>query len=229
VSGCRAEPRTSHPFLALTPSRPGCHIPVMTEIRRVCVYCGSSPGTDPAFLAAARRFGRLLAENRIGLVYGGGSGGLMGALATAVHEHGGEITGIIPDFLKARELMFKHAHDMVVTRDMHERKRIMFERADAFVALPGGIGTLEELVEQLTWAQLGRHRKPILIANINSFWDSLLEVFGHMDRLGFIHSGTRLDHMVVDQVDDILPALREAAARIPEDEEIGEPEAVQRM
>ena len=201
----------------------------MTEIRKVCVYCGSSPGTDPAFLAAAERFGRLLAENRIGLVYGGGSGGLMGALATAVHENGGDITGIIPDFLKARERMFAHADDTVVTRDMHERKRIMFERADAFVALPGGIGTLEELVEQLTWAQLGRHRKPILIANINGFWNSLLEVFGHMDRLGFIHSGTRLDYTVVDTIDQILPALRTAAARVRDDEQIGEPEAVRRM
>ena len=201
----------------------------MTEIRKVCVYCGSSPGTDPAFLAAAERFGRLLAENRIGLVYGGGSGGLMGALATAVHENGGDITGISPDLLKARERMFAHADDTVVTRDMHERKRIMFERADAFVALPGGIGTLEELVEQLTWAQLGRHRKPILIANINGFWNSLLEVFGHMDRFGFIHSSARLDFIVVGTVEEILPALREAAARVPQQDQVGEPEAVRRM
>ncbi len=202
---------------------------MMTQIRKVCVYCGSSPGTDPAFLAAARQFGEILAQKRIGLVYGGGSGGLMGALATAVHENGGEITGIIPDFLKARDHMFRHANDMVVTRDMHERKRLMFERADAFVALPGGIGTLEELVEQLTWAQLGRHRKPVLIANINGFWDALLDVFDHMNRFGFIHSNPRFDYIVVDEVDDILPTLTAAAARVPEQEQVGEPETVRRL
>ena len=201
----------------------------MTHIRRICVYCGSSPGTDPAFKAAAERFGQLLAQNRIGLVYGGGSGGLMGALATAVYENGGEITGIIPEFLKSTERMFAHAHDMVVTRDMHERKRIMFERADAFVALPGGIGTLEELVEQLTWAQLGRHRKPILIANINGFWDALIEVFAHMNRFGFIHSERLLGYLVTESVDDILPALVAAAAHIPEAETAGEAETVRRL
>ena len=108
----------------------------MAQIRKICVYCGSSPGTDPAFLTAAKRVGELLAQNQIGLVYGGGSGGLMGALATSVHDNGGDITGIIPEFLKSQERMFAHAQDMVVTQDMHERKRLMFERADAFVALP---------------------------------------------------------------------------------------------
>lgn len=201
----------------------------MAQIRKICVYCGSSPGTDPAFLTAAKRFGELLAQNQIGLVYGGGSGGLMGALATSVHDNGGDITGIIPEFLKSQERMFAHAQDMVVTQDMHERKRLMFERADAFVALPGGIGTLEELVEQLTWAQLGRHRKPILVANINGFWDALIEVFAHMKRFGFIHSGPLLDYQVVAAVDDILPALFAAAARVPEEEKAGEPETVQRL
>jgi uncharacterized protein (TIGR00730 family) len=201
----------------------------MAQIRKICVYCGSSDGTDPAFLTAAARFGAQLAERRIGLVYGGGAAGLMGALATAVHQGGGEITGIIPDFLKTQERMFAHAQDMVVTRDMHERKRIMFERADAFVALPGGIGTLEELVEQLTWAQLGRHRKPILIANINGFWDELIELFAHMTRFGFIHSGARMDYKVVDTVDEILPTLFAAAARVPDDEQVGEPETVRRL
>ena len=104
------------------------------------------------------RLGEVLAEARIGLVFGGGSAGLMGALATAMQARGGEITGVIPEFLVARERMFRGPHDMVVTRGMHDRKQLMFERSDAFVALPGGIGTLEELVEQLTWAQLGRHR-----------------------------------------------------------------------
>jgi uncharacterized protein (TIGR00730 family) len=129
------------------------------------------------------------------------------------------VVGIIPDFLKSRERMFAGAEEIVVTRDMHERKRLMFERADAFVALPGGVGTLEELVEQLTWAQLGRHNKPILIANINAFWDPLLELLEHMKRSGFIHSELAIDYKVVDRVQDILPAIEAATA-------LAEPKAV---
>ena len=201
----------------------------MGQIRNICVYCGSSTGNDPALVQAATRFGEILAQNGLGLVYGGGSAGLMGALATAVLDHGGNVTGVIPDFLKARERMFKGADEIIVTRDMHERKRIMFERADAFVALPGGIGTLEELVEQLTWAQLGRHKKPILLANIKGFWNSLLDVFGHMGRSGFIFAGGQLSYLVVDRVEDILPALRAAIAPVPEEEKAGEPETVKRL
>jgi uncharacterized protein (TIGR00730 family) len=201
----------------------------MVQIRRVCVYCGSSPGNDPDFVAAATRLGALLADNGIGLVYGGGAGGLMGALATAVRARGGEIIGVIPRFLRARENMFEGASELVVTDDMHDRKRIMFERSDAFVALPGGIGTLEELVEQLTWAQLGRHRKPILIANIKGFWDSLLGVLDHMDDSGYIHSSEALNFLVADTVDDILPALQRAAASLSDAETAGERETVERL
>ncbi len=160
----------------------------MAKLQTICVYCGSGPGRKPAFLDAARNFGRLLAENGIRLVYGGGSIGMMGALATAVLDHGGTVTGIIPEFLTARELALTRAQELIVTRDLHERKRLMFERADAFVALPGGIGTLEELVEQLTWAQLGRHKKPILIANIEGFWDPLCTLLDHMRDLAFIRA-----------------------------------------
>jgi len=198
-------------------------------LSQICVYCGSSPGTDTAFIVAARAFGQILAENDIGLVYGGGSGGLMGALATAVRDHGGHVVGIIPEFLKAREHMFLGAQEVVVTRDMHERKRVMFERADAFVALPGGIGTLEELVEQLTWAQLGRHHKPIVIANIKGFWTSLLEVIGHMKNLGFVHSNALLNYHVVERVDDILPVLRAAVADASTREKAAEPDITKRM
>src|SRR6266571_9352937 len=126
----------------------------MSTIESICVYCASGPGNDPAFMNAATEFGQILAENGIRLVYGGGSVGLMGTLAEAVLDHGGMVTGVIPDFLVNREHMMARAQERIITRDMHERKRIMFERADAFVALPGGVGTLEELVEQLTWAQL---------------------------------------------------------------------------
>jgi uncharacterized protein (TIGR00730 family) len=203
-------------------------MPKMSIIKRICVYCGSNPGHDPRFVAAARRFGEILAANRIGIVYGGGSTGLMGTIARAVHEHGGEVVGIIPEFLKVQERMFLNADEIIVTSDMHERKRLMFERADAFVALPGGIGTLEETVEQLTWAQLGRHQKPILIANIAGFWDSLLAVLEHLQTLGFLAS-KELGYLVTANVEDILPLLNAAAAQASEDEQAGEPERVRRL
>jgi len=186
----------------------------MSKINALCVYCGSSPGTDPAFVAAAKNFGKILAENRIRLVYGGGSVGLMGALADAVIAHGGQTTGIIPEFLMRREQPRRLAQELIVTRDMHERKHRMFERADGFVALPGGIGTLEELVEQLTWAQLGRHKKPILIANVGGYWDPLLTLIEHMRGLEFLPAAMRVDILVADRVDDILPKLREAARSV---------------
>ena len=201
---------------------------IMSIIKRICVYCGSNPGHDPRFVAAARRFGEILAKNRIGLVYGCGSTGLMGTVARSVHEHGGDIVGVIPEFLKAQERMFTEADEIIVTPDMHERKRIMFERADAFVALPGGVGTLEEVIEQLTWAQLGRHRKPILIANIAGFWDPLLVMFEHLQSLGFLTS-KGLAYQVTTNVDDILPTLFAAAAQVSEAEKAGEPVRVQRL
>jgi uncharacterized protein (TIGR00730 family) len=143
----------------------------------------------------------------------------MGAVAGAVIEHGGAATGIIPEFLTAKERPRRLAQEQIVTRDMHERKRIMFDRADAFVALPGGVGTLEELVEQMTWAQLGRHKKPILIANINSFWDPLLALLAHMRMLGLVPSPAKgFDLLVVDRIEDILPQLREAARAVSEAE-----------
>jgi uncharacterized protein (TIGR00730 family) len=186
----------------------------MSSIRAVCVYCGSSAGTDPAFAAAARTLGKILADNAVRLIYGGGSIGMMGALAGSVLAHGGNVTGIIPEFLVNKEHLLAGAQEIIVTRDMHERKRVMFEKADAFVALPGGIGTLEELVEQLTWAQLGRHRKPILLANIAGFWDPLCELIDHMKGLAFLHATSRLNYLIVDKVEDILPALHEAARAV---------------
>jgi len=201
----------------------------MASIRKVCVYCGSRPGTDPAFVAAATRLGELFVEHRVGLVYGGGSKGLMGALARSVHQLGGEVVGIIPEFLKSKEQLFADADEVIVTHDMHERKRLMFDRADAFVALPGGIGTVEELVEQLTWAQLGRHRKPIVIVNIHGFWNGLVDVFDHMNRCGFIHNGGLLGLRVVDSVEEVLPALFEASAGIPEEAKTGEVATVRRL
>jgi uncharacterized protein (TIGR00730 family) len=187
----------------------------MSKIKAICVYCGSSPGTDPAFMEAARDLGKILADNSIRLVYGGGSIGLMGALADSVIRHGGAATGIIPEFLTAKERPRRLAQEQIVTRDMHERKQTMFDRADAFVALPGGIGTLEELVEQMTWAQLGRHKKPILVVNINGFWDPLLVLLDHMRALGLLPSPAE-GLLVADRVDDVLPKLRSAVRALGE-------------
>ncbi len=187
----------------------------MTVIKKICVYCGSGPGSDPAFVDTARTLGKAMAERRIGLVYGGGTVGLMGEVANAVLDHGGEVTGIIPTFLMSRERAASRG-EVVIVNNMHERKQQMFERADAFVALPGGIGTLEEVVEQMTWKQLGRHQKPILLANIKGFWDPLCALLDHMDRLKFIRPGLRVTYLVTDSAGDIVPKLLDAARKIPD-------------
>jgi uncharacterized protein (TIGR00730 family) len=201
----------------------------MSGIRSICVYCASGPGNNPAFVAAAKSFGRVLAENGIRLIYGGGSVGLMGALAESVLDHGGTVTGVIPDFLVNREHMLVRVQERIITRDMHERKRTMFERADAFVALPGGIGTLEELVEQLTWAQLGRHKKPILLLNSERFWDPLCALLEHMEKLEFIRPGLSVKYLVTERVDDILPKLIEAARAVSEAEKEIAPAIAERL
>jgi uncharacterized protein (TIGR00730 family) len=200
----------------------------MSQIRRICVYCGSGAGRDPAFAAAARKLGQAMAKNGIGLVYGGGSVGLMGEVANAVLDSGGEVTGIIPEFLANREHMMRRGN-IIRTRDMHERKQLMFDHADAFVALPGGVGTLEELVEQMTWAQLGRHRKPILLANIKGFWDPLSRLFEHMGQMEFIHSANLFKYYVADAIEDVLPMLTEAAAQIAEAQKTMAPEIAGRL
>jgi uncharacterized protein (TIGR00730 family) len=204
-------------------------MPHMNKIRTVCVYCGSGPGNNPHFVEAAIAFGKILAQNGIRLVYGGGSIGLMGALATSVLDHGGIVTGIIPGFLTRRENALTRVQEMIVTPDMHERKRLMFERSDAFVALPGGIGTLEELVEHLTWQQLGRHSKPVLLANIDGFWEPLFALVTHMRATEFIRPSLTVDILKAERVEDILPRLRAAAARAPEGAEELAPEIASRL
>jgi len=188
------------------------------KIRAICVYCGSGPGTDPAFVEAAQAFGAILAKNGIRLIFGGGSVGMMGAIAKSVLDHGGAVTGVIPEFLVSREHAMRDVDNLIVTRDMHERKRKMFELADAFVAMPGGIGTLEEVVEQITWVQLGRHRKPILLANIKNFWDPLCALIDHMKRLEFIRHDLSFELLVADNVAGILPMLQKSAAAATEAE-----------
>lgn len=186
------------------------------KIAKICVYCGSGAGTDPAFVEAATALGTAMAKAGIGLVYGGGDMGMMGAVADAVRRNGGSVTGIIPQFLLNKERAGFNGEGLIVTADMHERKRKMFEMADAFVAMPGGVGTLEELVEQLTWAQLGRHKKPIMIANIKGFWQPLCALLHHMKALEFIRPGLEFEMLVADKVEDILPMLQKAAAEVPE-------------
>ena len=190
-------------------------MPNMNKIKTVCVYCGSGPGTNPRFVETAQALGKIFADNNVRLVYGGGSVGLMGAIAKSTLDHGGTVTGIIPDFLRARENALTRVQEMIVTPDMHERKRLMFERSDAFVALPGGVGTLEELVEQMTWQQLGRHSKPVLLANIDDFWEPLLALLTHMRANQFIRPALDIEVLKAERVEDILPRLRAAAARAP--------------
>ena len=179
----------------------------------VCVFCGSGSGRNPAYVRAARTFGAALAAAGLGLVYGGGSLGLMGEVAQAVLAGGGRVTGIIPEFLSEKERMLKEVDELIVTTDMHERKRLMFEHSDAFVALPGGIGTLEELVEQMTWAQLGRHDKPVVIANIENFWAPLSGLLDHMRAEAFIRPGLEVRFTIVDDADEIVPFLTRAFAK----------------
>jgi len=183
------------------------------RVRNVCVYCGSNAGKNPAYATAARQLGECLAKERIGLVYGGGGLGLMGELARSVLAHGGRVTGIIPAFLSKKERMLRDADELIVVEDMHQRKKLMFDKSDAFVALPGGIGTLEELVEQLTWAQLGRHTKPIVLVNIDAFWTPLLALFSHMKEQVFIRPDMDVRFVKVDRVEDVLPAIMAAAPR----------------
>jgi uncharacterized protein (TIGR00730 family) len=182
----------------------------MAPVRTVCVYCGSGFGRDPAFRAAAEILGTALARAGMRLVYGGGDVGLMGTVARAALAAGGNVTGIIPDFLQAREHMLAEVQETVVVPDMHTRKRLMFERSDAFVTLPGGSGTLEELVEQLTWAQLGQHRKPVVLVSVAEFWAPLLALFDHMRGHGFIRDGLDLSYLVARDSAEVVPILRAA-------------------
>ncbi len=200
----------------------------MSSIRNVCVYCGSGEGNDPRFAEAAETLGRVLAAEGIGLVYGGGGDGLMGRLARATLGAGGYVTGIIPSFLVRQEHALTAAQELLVVENMHERKQAMFERADAFIALPGGIGTLEELVEQMTWAQLERHAKPILIVDVHGFWRPLLGLFAHMHGAGFIRRGFDLRYFVAEKIEDAVPMLR-AACRQRRDHMAGESSPVRNM
>jgi uncharacterized protein (TIGR00730 family) len=186
----------------------------MSEIRSVCVYCGSSTGGDPAYVEAATALGRSLAAAGLRLVYGGGTRGLMGAVARGTVEGGGRILGVIPRFLMNKEAPDQNraAHvEIVVTETMHQRKHLMFEQSDAFVALPGGIGTVEEIIEMMTWGQLGHHAKPMVFANVLGFWDPMRVMLDHIKAQGFLHSAHNIRTMMVEAPEQIVPTLLDFA------------------
>jgi uncharacterized protein (TIGR00730 family) len=179
----------------------------LTSALSICVYCGSSDGTDPGFVESARALGSEIGAAGHRLVYGGGNVGLMGEVARSAKAAGAHVTGVIPHFLLSKEKLAAGLDDLVLVDDMHERKKIMFERSDAFVALPGGIGTLEELVEQMTWAQLGRHGKPIVIADIGGFWRPFNDLIAHMRMAGFIRAGLEVQTLTAEKIVDVLPMI----------------------
>jgi uncharacterized protein (TIGR00730 family) len=182
------------------------------RLSSVCVFCGSSDAADPAFLDAATALGRELAAARIKLVYGGGGVGLMGATARAAHAAGGDVLGIIPTFLIGKERALETVEHVIVS-NMHERKMLMYERSDAFVILPGGVGTLEEIVELLSWRRLDLHFKPVVFWNPRGFWDPLFHLFQHTvdEKLtppAFMEAWT-----TVERIEDVVPALKAWGAR----------------
>ncbi|ADV13895.1 TIGR00730 family Rossman fold protein [Mesorhizobium sp. M7A.F.Ca.CA.001.09.2.1] len=189
----------------------------MNTIRSVCVYCGSSPGRDEIYIKAGHLLGRSIAKAGLRLVYGGGTKGIMGAVAEGALKAGGKVTGIIPRFLinkEASETALDRLDELLITDNMHERKHKMFEKSDAFVALPGGIGTVEEIVEIMTWGQLGHHRKPIVFANVKGFWDPMLALLDHMAAEGFIHTAQRVKPLVVDDPEAIVAAIMVAGSSV---------------
>jgi len=179
----------------------------VTDIDAVCVYCGSSAGTLPEHASAAEELGRSLAGAGLTVVYGGGAVGLMGRVADAAIDAGGRVVGVIPEGLFAREIGHQGLNKLHEVGSMHERKQLMYDLADAFVALPGGFGTLEELAEITTWAQLGMHQKPIVIVNLDGFWDALLQQLDRMVDAGLLKPQNRALIVDVDRVDQVFGAL----------------------
>ncbi len=176
----------------------------MSEINSLCVYCGAARGRDGRLEGFASEFGAACASRGIHLVFGGGGLGLMGAVADGARKNGGSVTGIIPRSLEEKEIPPPDLSELVVVDDMHERKQQMFRRADGFVSLPGGFGTLEETIEIITWRQLGFHDKPIILANHLGYWDPLISLFEHIVATGFAHTDSRDLYRVAESVDEIF-------------------------
>ncbi|MDL2290029.1 TIGR00730 family Rossman fold protein [Paludibacteraceae bacterium OttesenSCG-928-F17] len=178
-----------------------------TSIKNICVYCGSSTQVSPAYLRAAFQLGEILAKNNLRLIYGGGSLGLMGEIAKGVLSAGGEVTGVIPRFMYEENWYYPELKDLNIVESMHERKLKMAELADAFIALPGGCGTMEELLEIITWKQLGLTIKPIVIANLNNYYSPLIELFNRSVEEQFMREKHLEMWSVVDCIEDILPTI----------------------
>lgn len=176
------------------------------EIKSVCVYCGSSFGTDEAYKQAARDLGQVLAGAGLRLVYGGGGVGLMGETARAAHAAGGQVLGVMPQFLRSREFLYDEVETRVV-QTMHERKMMMFEEADAFVVLPGGVGTLEEVIELLSWRRLDLHKKPIVFLSVKGFWQPFFDLVEHTRRTQFTPPGFLHTYASVETVEEVLTAI----------------------
>ncbi|HLI67525.1 MAG TPA: TIGR00730 family Rossman fold protein [Caulobacteraceae bacterium] len=189
-------------------------MPAPGAIGSICLYCASSDAADLAFMEAAAAFGVILAREGVRLVYGGGKVGLMGACARACHAAGGRVLGVMPDFLKSQEILYE-AVDTIVVRSMHERKMRMFEEADAFAVLPGGVGTLEEIVELLSWRRLELHRKPIVFLNPGGFWDHLFAFLHQAVALNLAPAALETTWRTVTRVEDLLPAMHEMTAEQP--------------
>ena len=177
------------------------------EIRKVCVFCGSRKGHNPHFSNAAIMLGQAMARRDMELIYGGGGVGLMGDIAQATIDAGGRVTGIIPDFLQEKEEVLIDVDDLIITQSMHERKQIMYEMSDAFVTLPGGVGTVDEIVEMMTLSKLHQHAKPIILVNLEGYWDPFLQLMKHMQAEDYIDGHYTPSYTVVDSIDETLKAL----------------------
>lgn len=178
----------------------------------IAVFCGASTGHDPLYVETARTVGRTLAQRGIGVVYGGGHVGLMGAVADAAMEAGGSVVGVIPTFMTHKELAHDRITELVMVRDMHERKMVMHERSQAVIAMPGGFGTMDELFELLTWRQLGLHAKPMGLLNVKGYYDGLLVQMAHMEHEGFLHDATRV--IAAADVEVLINALMANIVRV---------------
>jgi uncharacterized protein (TIGR00730 family) len=183
-------------------------------MRSIAVYCGSNPGTDPAYRQAAAQLGRDLAQAGCTLVYGGSHAGLMGVVADAALQAGGRVVGVIPQALVSREIAHRGLSELLVVRDMHERKARMNDLAEGFVALPGGIGTLDETIEMFTWSQLGIHRKPCALLNLGGYYEALLAFLRHAVGHGFLRQAQLDELLVLDRVESLLPRLAAAAGAL---------------
>lgn len=178
-------------------------------MKRICVFCGSNPGANPIYLETAGKVGQFLAENKIELVYGGGRVGLMGKVADAVMKSGGRVTGIIPEQLATREVAHAGLTELLVVNSMHERKALMAELSDGFIALPGGFGTFEEFCEIVTWAQLGIHQKPCALLNISGFYDALISLIDHSTAQDFIRPAHRSLVLVGDDIETLYQKMKD--------------------